>query len=108
MIEIDGSYGEGGGQIVRTAVTLSAITGYYYHIYIATYYHYYLTTSLTYLVSLNLKILNQRILSDNDAFDTIVVGIVGIPIRINHIRANRPNPGNLLSLIDIYCGFLVS
>ena len=47
MIEIDGSYGEGGGQIVRTAVTLSAITGYYYHIYIATYYHYYLTTSLT-------------------------------------------------------------
>ncbi|MGP8337946.1 MAG: RNA 3'-terminal phosphate cyclase [Methanosarcinaceae archaeon] len=27
MIEIDGSYGEGGGQIVRTAVSLSAITG---------------------------------------------------------------------------------
>ena len=26
MIEIDGSFGEGGGQIVRTAVTLSAIT----------------------------------------------------------------------------------
>jgi len=27
MIEIDGSYGEGGGQIVRTAVALSAVTG---------------------------------------------------------------------------------
>lgn len=27
MIEIDGSYGEGGGQIVRTAVTLSAAAG---------------------------------------------------------------------------------
>ena len=27
MIEIDGSYGEGGGQIVRTAVALSAATG---------------------------------------------------------------------------------
>ncbi|MHC1636406.1 MAG: RNA 3'-terminal phosphate cyclase, partial [Candidatus Methanospirareceae archaeon] len=26
MIEIDGSFGEGGGQIVRTAVTLAAIT----------------------------------------------------------------------------------
>lgn len=27
MLEIDGSYGEGGGQIVRTAVALSAVTG---------------------------------------------------------------------------------
>ncbi len=27
MMEIDGSYGEGGGQLVRTAVALSAITG---------------------------------------------------------------------------------
>jgi RNA 3'-terminal phosphate cyclase (ATP) len=27
MIEIDGSYGEGGGQIVRTATALSAVTG---------------------------------------------------------------------------------
>jgi len=27
MIEVDGSYGEGGGQIVRTAVALSAVTG---------------------------------------------------------------------------------
>jgi len=27
MIEIDGSYGEGGGQIVRTAVALSGVTG---------------------------------------------------------------------------------
>ncbi len=27
MVEIDGSYGEGGGQIVRTAVALSAVTG---------------------------------------------------------------------------------
>ena len=27
MIEIDGSFGEGGGQIVRTAVALSAVTG---------------------------------------------------------------------------------
>ncbi len=27
MIEIDGSFGEGGGQIIRTAVALSAITG---------------------------------------------------------------------------------
>lgn len=41
MIEIDGSYGEGGGQIVRTAVTLSAITG---NIYIGIN-HYQLTTS---------------------------------------------------------------
>jgi len=42
MIEIDGSYGEGGGQIVRTAVTLSAITG---NNYISINYHYQLTTS---------------------------------------------------------------
>lgn len=27
MIELDGSYGEGGGQLVRTAVALSAVTG---------------------------------------------------------------------------------
>ena len=27
MIEIDGSYGEGGGQIVRTALALSTLTG---------------------------------------------------------------------------------
>ena len=27
MIEIDGSYGEGGGQVVRTAVALSSVTG---------------------------------------------------------------------------------
>jgi RNA 3'-terminal phosphate cyclase len=26
-VEIDGSYGEGGGQLVRTAVALSALTG---------------------------------------------------------------------------------
>jgi RNA 3'-terminal phosphate cyclase len=27
MIHIDGSHGEGGGQILRTAVALSAVTG---------------------------------------------------------------------------------
>ena len=27
MIELDGSYGEGGGQLVRTAVALAAVTG---------------------------------------------------------------------------------
>ena len=27
MIHIDGSYGEGGGQIVRTALALSTLTG---------------------------------------------------------------------------------
>ena len=27
MLTIDGAYGEGGGQILRSAVTLSAITG---------------------------------------------------------------------------------
>src|SRR4030067_730226 len=27
MIQIDGSYGEGGGQILRTSVSLSAVTG---------------------------------------------------------------------------------
>src|SRR5665648_56119 len=32
MIEIDGSYGEGGGQIVRTAVALSAISNLPVHI----------------------------------------------------------------------------
>jgi RNA 3'-terminal phosphate cyclase (ATP) len=32
MIEIDGSYGEGGGQIVRTSVALSAVTGMPVHI----------------------------------------------------------------------------
>jgi RNA 3'-terminal phosphate cyclase (ATP) len=32
MIEIDGSFGEGGGQIVRTAVSLSAVTGKPVHI----------------------------------------------------------------------------
>ncbi len=43
MIEIDGSYGEGGGQILRTAVAMSMVTG--------------------------------------------------TEIKINNIRANRPNPG---------------
>jgi RNA 3'-terminal phosphate cyclase (ATP) len=28
MLEIDGSYGEGGGQLVRTSIALSAVTGY--------------------------------------------------------------------------------
>jgi RNA 3'-terminal phosphate cyclase (ATP) len=32
MIEIDGSYGEGGGQVLRTALTLSALTGQPTHI----------------------------------------------------------------------------
>ncbi|MBI5061700.1 MAG: RNA 3'-phosphate cyclase, partial [Candidatus Aenigmarchaeota archaeon] len=32
MIEIDGTYGEGGGQIVRTALALSALTGKPFHI----------------------------------------------------------------------------
>ena len=27
MIEIDGSYGEGGGGLLRTAITMSALTG---------------------------------------------------------------------------------
>ena len=33
MIEIDGSYGEGGGQLVRTAVALSALTGRPLHVH---------------------------------------------------------------------------
>ncbi|MBI4738938.1 RNA 3'-terminal phosphate cyclase [Candidatus Woesearchaeota archaeon] len=32
MIEIDGTYGEGGGQIVRTALALSALTGKSFHV----------------------------------------------------------------------------
>ena len=32
MIELDGSYGEGGGQIVRTALALSAILGKPFHV----------------------------------------------------------------------------
>ena len=33
MREIDGSYGEGGGQLLRTSVALAAITGEPIHIY---------------------------------------------------------------------------
>ncbi|MEM3281165.1 MAG: RNA 3'-terminal phosphate cyclase, partial [Saccharolobus sp.] len=33
MIEIDGSFGEGGGQILRTSLTLSVITGKPFRIY---------------------------------------------------------------------------
>ena len=33
MIEIDGSYGEGGGQILRTSLALSAVTGKQFRIY---------------------------------------------------------------------------
>ncbi|MEM0374506.1 MAG: RNA 3'-terminal phosphate cyclase, partial [Sulfolobales archaeon] len=33
MIEIDGSFGEGGGQILRTSLTLSALTGKPFRIY---------------------------------------------------------------------------
>jgi len=33
MIKIDGSFGEGGGQILRTSIALSAITGKPIHIY---------------------------------------------------------------------------
>jgi len=33
MIQIDGSFGEGGGQIVRTSLTLSLITGKPFEIY---------------------------------------------------------------------------
>ncbi|MBE9503723.1 MAG: hypothetical protein IME96_06065 [Proteobacteria bacterium] len=33
MIRIDGSFGEGGGQIVRTALALSCITGKSFEIY---------------------------------------------------------------------------
>jgi RNA 3'-terminal phosphate cyclase (ATP) len=33
LIEIDGSFGEGGGQILRTALSLSAITGAPFHIF---------------------------------------------------------------------------
>jgi hypothetical protein len=49
------------------------------------------------------SIINSVLSVVDDAFDTIV----GIPIRINHIRANRPNPGNLSSLIEFFCGALV-
>ncbi len=33
MIEIDGSLGEGGGQVLRTALTLSALTGQAFHLF---------------------------------------------------------------------------
>ena len=33
MITIDGSFGEGGGQVLRTSLALSAITGQPLHIY---------------------------------------------------------------------------
>jgi len=49
------------------------------------------------------SIINSVFSVVDDAFDTIV----GIPIRINHIRANRPNPGNLSSLVEFFCGELV-
>ncbi|MEM2784917.1 MAG: RNA 3'-terminal phosphate cyclase, partial [Candidatus Pacearchaeota archaeon] len=32
MIEIDGSYGSGGGQIIRTALALSCLTGKAFHV----------------------------------------------------------------------------
>jgi hypothetical protein len=49
------------------------------------------------------SIINSVLSVVDDDFDTIV----GIPIRINHIRANRPNPGNLSSLVEFFCGALV-
>jgi len=33
MMEIDGSYGEGGGQVLRTSLALSALTSQPLHIY---------------------------------------------------------------------------
>ena len=33
LLEIDGSYGEGGGQILRTSLSLAAITGHHIHIH---------------------------------------------------------------------------